>query len=141
MRGIAQRQGDNGEEDRFHATNAPLSAFERQPYLSGEAAQCGGSEVRISDRRERIRTFGIGTLAYADRMTPANSDRKQHEALKDLERLNHEGDLITGLLRQTTAPEADKADPIERWGRRIGRTLAAVAFLAFCVYLYLTYVR
>ena len=96
------------------------------------------SEVRISDRRERIRTFGIGTLAYADRMDPANSDR-QKDALKDLERLQNEGGLLTGLLRQTTA--ADRTDPIELWGRRIGRTLAAVAFLAICVYFYLTYVR
>lgn len=74
-------------------------------------------------------------------MDPANSNRKQHDALKDLERLQNEGGLLTGMLRQTTAPEADRHDPIERWGRRIGRTLAAVAFLAICVYFYLTYVR
>ena len=74
-------------------------------------------------------------------MDPANSNRKQHEALRDLERLQNEGDLFTGLLRQTTAPEVDATDPIERWGRRVGRTLAAVAFVAICVYFYLTYVR
>ena len=74
-------------------------------------------------------------------MHPADSNRKQHEAFKDLERLQNEGDLLTGLLRQTTAPQANRHDPIERWGRRIGRTLAAVAFLAICVYFYFTYVR
>ncbi len=74
-------------------------------------------------------------------MDPDNPDRKQRDALKDLERLQNEGDLLTGLLRQTTAAETDRTDPIELWGRRIGRMLAAVAFLAICVYFYLTYVR
>ena len=74
-------------------------------------------------------------------MDPTHSDRKQHDALRDLERLQNEGDLLTGLLRQTTAAETDRTDPIERWGRRIGRALAAVALVAFCVYFYLTYVR
>ena len=74
-------------------------------------------------------------------MDPTHSDRKKHDALRDLERLQNEGGLLTGLLRQTTAPEVDKTDPIERWGRRIGRVLAAVALVALCVYLYLTYVR
>ena len=74
-------------------------------------------------------------------MHPADPNRKQHEALKDLERLQNEGGLLTGLLRQTTAPQSDRDDPIERWGRRIGRALAAVAFLAICVYFYVTYVR
>ncbi|ARP98973.1 hypothetical protein [Pseudorhodoplanes sinuspersici] len=74
-------------------------------------------------------------------MNPANADRKQHEAIKELERLQHEGDVLSGLLRPTTAAKADMTDPIERWGRRIGRMLAAIAFLAFCVYFYLAYVR
>ena len=36
------------------------------------------------------------------------------------------------------APEGDK---VELWGRRIGRALSAVAFLALCIYLYVTLVR
>jgi hypothetical protein len=74
-------------------------------------------------------------------MEPSRSDRQQHSALKDLERLQHEGDVLSGLLRPTTAAEIDMADPIEKWGRRIGRALAAVAFIGFCVYFYVTYVR
>jgi hypothetical protein len=30
-------------------------------------------------------------------------------------------------------------DPIERWGRRIGRGASIVAFIGLCLYLYLTY--
>ena len=33
------------------------------------------------------------------------------------------------------------ADPIELWGRRIGRGLSLVAFVALAIYLYVTYVR
>jgi hypothetical protein len=32
-------------------------------------------------------------------------------------------------------------DPIEVWGRRIGRTASIVAFIGLCVYLYVTYLR
>ncbi len=75
-------------------------------------------------------------------MNPTNSDRnRQHAALSDLERLRHEGDMLTGLLRPTSAVETDLADPIECWGRRIGRGLAVVAFLGLCVYFYVTYVH
>lgn len=74
-------------------------------------------------------------------MNSEDTDRnRQHVAFKELERLRHEGDILTGLLRPTTAAETDSADPIERWGRRIGRGLAAVAFLGFCVYFYVSYV-
>ena len=55
--------------------------------------------------------------------------------------MQHEGGLLSAWLRQTTAAESDMADPIERWGRLIGRTLAIVAFLGLCVYFHLTYVR
>ena len=71
-------------------------------------------------------------------------------ALDDLDRLRREGDVLggesKGLFARTTghfsAAEArDSGDPIELWGRRIGRALGAVAFIGFCVYLYATYVR
>lgn len=74
-------------------------------------------------------------------MKPVNSDQRQRDALNDLERVQHEGGLLSGWLRQTTAAENDIADPIERWGRLIGRTLAIVAFLGLCVYFYVTYVH
>ncbi len=78
-------------------------------------------------------------------MKVADSDQKRRDALDDLERVQHEGGLLSGWLRHTTAAENDMADPhgdpIERWGRRIGRSLAIVAFLGLCVYLYLTHAR
>ncbi len=49
--------------------------------------------------------------------------------------------MLTRLLRPTSAVETDLADPIECWGRRIGRGLAVVAFLGLCVYFYVTYVH
>ena len=74
-------------------------------------------------------------------MKPANPDQTRRDALDDLERVQHEGGLLSGWLRHTTAPKNDMADPIERWGRLIGRTLAVIAFLGLCVYFYLTHVR
>ncbi len=40
-------------------------------------------------------------------------------------------------------PQAPKsrADPIERWGRRIGRTLGFVAALALAAYLWAAYLQ
>jgi hypothetical protein len=35
----------------------------------------------------------------------------------------------------------DAPDPAEVWGRRIGRALAVIAFIALCAYLYVTYLR
>jgi len=72
-------------------------------------------------------------------------DERERTARQDIERLQHERDMLSGLFRRTiahfSATDADKHDPIERWGRRIGRALSAVAFLALCVYLYVTHIR
>jgi hypothetical protein len=74
----------------------------------------------------------------------ANSER-QRAALRELEGLRRERDMLHGLFARASgyfaAADADHSDPIERWGRRIGRTLGAFAFVGFCVYLYFTYVR
>jgi hypothetical protein len=74
----------------------------------------------------------------------ANSER-QRAALRELEGLRRERDMLHGLFARGfgyfSAADADSTDPIERWGRRIGRTLGAFAFVGFCVYLYFTYVR
>ena len=76
---------------------------------------------------------------------PDPTSEKQQNALRDLEGLRHERDMLHGLFARGfgyfSAADADDTDPIERWGRRIGRTLGALAFVGFCVYLYFTYVR
>lgn len=50
--------------------------------------------------------------------------------------------IVTSM---TQPPEEESApgagDPIERWGRRIGRALGLIAVVALSVYLYLTYLR
>jgi hypothetical protein len=70
---------------------------------------------------------------------------RRRDALADLSRLQREGDALGGLFGRAGAHfgagDAPAGDRIELWGRRIGRALSAVAFLALCVYLYLTYVR
>ncbi len=79
-------------------------------------------------------------MEYQNR--PAERERT---ARQDLERLQHERDMLSGLVRRTmahfSAADADQDDRIERWGQRIGRALSAVAFLALCIYLELTLVR
>lgn len=78
---------------------------------------------------------------------PASEQSRQ--ALRDLEALKRERDLFRGLWSGWFTRDADKlsttdkdtGDPIELWGRRIGRTLAAFAFIGFCIYLYFTYVH
>ena len=80
-------------------------------------------------------------------MKPADSYReKQRAARADLARLQHEGDALGGLFRRaaghfSAADARDSRDPVELWGRRIGRTLGAFAILGLCIYLFLAYVR
>ena len=55
----------------------------------------------------------------------------------ELDRLHRDGETIGGRAMPDTPAEAD--DVVERWGRRIGRTLGWLA-AAFLLYqLYLTY--
>lgn len=80
---------------------------------------------------------------------PDSASEKQQQALRDLDALGRERDLLHGFWhggltrcgRHFSAADADSSDPVELWGRRIGRGLAALAFLGFCIYLYLTYVH
>lgn len=80
---------------------------------------------------------------------PDPVSEKQQQALRDLDALNRERDLLRGgwyrsIVRTAdhfSAAEADASDPVEVWGRRIGRALAAMAFVALCIYLYVTHVR
>lgn len=75
----------------------------------------------------------------------SGSDQDRQAALADLKRLARESDVIGGLFGRGAAhfaaADAPADDPIERWGRRIGRVLGAVAFVALCAYLYLNYVH
>jgi cytochrome c-type biogenesis protein CcmH/NrfG len=82
---------------------------------------------------------------------PSRHEREQatrRQALEDLDRLRHEGGSFLGSALAAAGRRAadhfaarDADDPVERWGRRIGRALSLAAFLALCVYLYLTYLR
>ena len=81
------------------------------------------------------------------RPEPESEQRRQAET--DLAALGRERDVFHGLWQNLFArgarhfggADAEPSDPIEIWGRRIGRALAAVAFVGFCIYLYWTYVR
>lgn len=77
-------------------------------------------------------------------MKPRSQTDKEQAALADLARLRREGDLLGVLFGRSrehfAAADTQGDDPIEKWGRRIGRTLSAIAFLALAVYLYVTYV-
>jgi hypothetical protein len=82
---------------------------------------------------------------------PSRHEREeatQRQALEDLDRLRHEGGGFLGSALAAAGRRAadhfaarDAGDPVERWGRRIGRALSLAAFLALCVYFYLTYLR
>jgi hypothetical protein len=53
------------------------------------------------------------------------------------DRLKRAGDHFVATEASAEAP----GDPIELWGRRIGRGLSAVGFVVLAIYLYLTYIR
>jgi len=83
---------------------------------------------------------------------PHQRDEDQRrEALATLESLRESDTFATSTLARTAkrasdhfaardAVEADgSADQIELWGRRIGRALSLIGFVALAVYLYVTY--
>ena len=78
-------------------------------------------------------------------MDTVSDEEKRRAAMADLARMEREGDALGALFGRGAAhfaaADAPKGDPIEKWGRRIGRALGAVAFIALCVYLYVSYVR
>jgi hypothetical protein len=75
----------------------------------------------------------------------------RRQAMRDLGGLEREGDLLgrSGVGRMAkraadhfaAADARQENDAIELWGRRIGRVLSAVGFVALAAYLYWTYVR
>jgi hypothetical protein len=83
--------------------------------------------------------------------TPSRHDRdeaQRREAVETLERLRRPHDALGSSGLAATARRAaahfsaaDAPDPIERWGRRIGRTLSLVGVIGLAIYLIATYLR
>jgi hypothetical protein len=84
--------------------------------------------------------------AYAVNMNDLqpNRDRRRQAALADLEKLRQPTDMFGRSLHRAASHfggrEDGTTDPIEIWGRRIGRALGAVGVVVLGVYLFLTYV-
>jgi hypothetical protein len=81
-------------------------------------------------------------------------EARRREALDALEKLRRDRAPLAGsgladaarrAARHFAAADAvspgGARDPIELWGRRIGRALSLLAVIALSIYLYLTYLR
>ena len=91
----------------------------------------------------------------AEPPTPHDRDEvRRREALDALEKLRRDRAPLAGsgladaarrAARHFAAADAvgpdGTRDPIELWGRRIGRALSLLAVIALSIYLYLTYLR
>jgi hypothetical protein len=81
----------------------------------------------------------------------ADPQRERRDALRALDRLGDEPTLAGSSLAAAGRRAAEHlagrnageapSDPIELWGRRIGRLLSLAGCIALAVYLYVTYVR
>jgi hypothetical protein len=79
------------------------------------------------------------------------NEETRRAALKELHRLRHEGAELGGAMsamaKRTASHFAGRDggvpehDPIELWGKRIGRGLSLIGFVALAIYLYVTYVK
>ena len=84
-------------------------------------------------------------------MTQSSHERdeaQRREALASLRDLSERDTLVTSALARTARRASDHfavkdagEDRIELWGRRIGRGLSLVGFVALAIYLFLTYFR
>jgi hypothetical protein len=87
-------------------------------------------------------------------MTTPNDGRNEETrraALKELHGLRHEGAELGGAMSAMAKRTAShfaghdggttERDPIELWGKRIGRGLSLIGFIALAIYLYVTYVK
>ena len=82
-----------------------------------------------------------------------NAERQRRDALRSLDQLHGEpgyaGSSLAAAGRRAAehfsgrdpGDSAQTADPIELWGRRIGRALSLIGVVALAAYLYLTYLR
>lgn len=80
-------------------------------------------------------------------------EAQRREALATLKTLGERDTFATSTLARTAQRATDhfaardalgeggKVDPIELWGRRIGRGLSLAGFVALALYLYLTHFR
>ena len=78
-------------------------------------------------------------------------EERRREALATLKSLGESDTFATSALARTAKRATDhfaardaietdgSVDQIELWGRRIGRGLSLIGFIALAVYLYLTY--
>ena len=73
-------------------------------------------------------------------------EASRREALRTLAHLRERDDIgssaLTRAARRATdhfAANEAASDPIELWGRRIGRALSLAAFVGLAIYLYVTY--
>jgi hypothetical protein len=81
-------------------------------------------------------------------------EARRREALDTLEKLKRDRAPLAGsglaeaarragrhfAAADATGPDGAR-DPIELWGRRIGRALSLIAVIVLSIYLYLTYLR
>ena len=88
--------------------------------------------------------------AMAEGSRHERDEASRREALRTLSQLRERDDIASSALsraarragdhfaaKDATADAGD--DPIELWGRRIGRGLSLVAFIGLAIYLYITY--
>ena len=75
-------------------------------------------------------------------------EAQRREALASLRDLSERDTVVTSALARTARRASDHfaakdagEDRIELWGRRIGRALSLVGFVALAIYLFLTYFR
>ena len=97
-------------------------------------------------------------LTYAPAMpsTHERDEARRREALQTLQGLERgtptfAGSSLSHAARRAAdhfagkdavgAGEAGATDPVELWGRRIGRGLSLIGVIGLAVYLYLTYLR
>jgi hypothetical protein len=86
--------------------------------------------------------------------THERDEARRREALDTLDRLKRDRTPLAGSALADAARRAGRhfaaadavgpggaRDPIELWGRRIGRALSLLAVIALSIYLYLTYLR
>jgi hypothetical protein len=90
------------------------------------------------------------TRPYVHGMTPSKDGRNEETeraARQELHNLRHEGaelgGAVSAMAKRTTTHFAgdNERDPIELWGKRIGRALSLIGFVALAIYLYVTYVK
>lgn len=68
---------------------------------------------------------------------------KQEQALRDLDRLNHQSEVMgtSSMVKaaKVVGAKIDENDPIEILGKKIGRALGIVAVIGLTIYLGITY--